>query len=64
MTALAPTLQAFFSTRLTSQYGASLEEVGQLLRHAGTATTLIYATTDQRRLAGLARRWPTGGHVA
>ena len=23
MTALAPTLQAFFSTRLTSQYGAS-----------------------------------------
>ena len=23
MTALAPTLQAFFTTRLTSQYGAS-----------------------------------------
>ena len=44
--------------------GASLEEVAQLLRHAGTATTLIYAKTDQRRLAGLARRWPTGGHVA
>ena len=41
--------------------GASLEEVAQLLRHAGTATTLIYAKTDQRRLAGLARRWPTGG---
>ena len=48
----------------TLNAGASLEEVAQLLRHAGTATTLIYAKTDQRRLAGLARRWPTGGHVA
>jgi integrase/recombinase XerD len=44
--------------------GASLEEVAQLLRHAGTATTLIYAKTDQRRLAGLARPWPTGGGVS
>ena len=44
--------------------GASLEEVAQLLRHAGTATTLIYAKTDQRRLAGLARPWPTAGDVA
>lgn len=44
--------------------GASLEEVAQLLRHAGTATTLIYAKTDQRRLAGLARPWPTGGDVS
>ena len=43
--------------------GASLEEVAQLLRHAGTATTLIYAKTDQRRLAGLARPWPTVGGV-
>ena len=44
--------------------GASLEEVAQLLRHAGTATTLIYAKTDQRRLAGLARPWPTVGGVS
>ena len=48
----------------TLNAGASLEEVAQLLRHAGTATTLIYAKTDQRRLAGLARRWPTAGDVA
>ena len=27
--------------------GASLEEVAQLLRHAGTATTMVYAKTDQ-----------------
>src|SRR5271165_704074 len=44
--------------------GASLEEVAQLLRHAGTATTVIYAKTDQDRLAGLARPWPTGGDVS
>jgi site-specific recombinase XerD len=44
--------------------GASLDEVAQLLRHAGTATTLIYAKTDQRRLAGLARPWPAAGDLA
>jgi site-specific recombinase XerD len=44
--------------------GASLDEVAQLLRHAGTATTLIYAKTDQSRLSGLARPWPTAGDVA
>jgi integrase/recombinase XerD len=44
--------------------GASLNEVAQLLRHTGTATTVIYAKTDQRRLSGLARSWPTGGDVA
>ncbi|MGH3628684.1 MAG: site-specific integrase [Sciscionella sp.] len=44
--------------------GASLEEVAQLLRHAGTATTMVYAKTDQNRLAGLARPWPTAGGIA
>ena len=44
--------------------GASLDEVAQLLRHAGTATTMIYAKTDQNRLAGLARPWPTAGGTA
>ena len=44
--------------------GASLEEVAQLLRHAGTATTMIYAKTDLNRLAVLARPWPTGGGIA
>jgi integrase/recombinase XerD len=48
----------------TLNAGASLQEVAQLLRHAGTATTLIYAKTDQRRLAGLVRPWPTAGDVA
>ena len=44
--------------------GASLDEVAQLLRHAGTATTMVYAKTDQNRLAGLARPWPTAGGIA
>ena len=44
----------------TVNAGASLEEVAQLLRHDGVATTVIYAKTDQNRLAQLARPWPTG----
>ena len=48
----------------TLNAGGSLEEVAQLLRHAGTATTLIYAKTDQRRLSMLVRPWPTGGDLA
>jgi len=42
----------------TLNAGASLEEVAQLLRHAGVATTVIYAKTNQARLAQLARPWP------
>jgi integrase/recombinase XerD len=42
----------------TLNTGASLEEVAQLMRHAGVATTVIYAKTDQGRLATLARPWP------
>jgi site-specific recombinase XerD len=44
--------------------GASLDEVAQLLRHAGAAATMVYAKTDQNRLAGLARPWPTAGGIA
>jgi integrase/recombinase XerD len=44
----------------TLNAGASLEEVAQLLRHDGVATTVVYAKTDQRRLAQLARPWPVG----
>jgi site-specific recombinase XerD len=44
----------------TLNAGASLEEVAQLLRHDGVATTVVYAKTDQNRLARLARPWPTG----
>lgn len=41
--------------------GASLEEVGQLLRHRELASTAIYAKVDQDRLVTVARRWPAGG---
>jgi site-specific recombinase XerD len=42
----------------TLNAGASLEEVAQLLRHEGIATTVVYAKTDWTRLARLARPWP------
>lgn len=40
--------------------GASMEEIGQLLRHAQERTTAIYAKVDQARLAELARPCPQG----
>lgn len=40
--------------------GGGLIEVGQLLRHASPETSAIYARSDQRALAVLARPWPTG----
>jgi integrase/recombinase XerD len=40
--------------------GASMEEIGQLLRHAQQRTTAIYAKLDQARLAELARPCPRG----
>jgi integrase/recombinase XerD len=43
----------------TLNAGAGLEEVAQLMRHAGVATTVIYAKTDQNRLRTLARPWPS-----
>ena len=43
----------------TLNAGASLDEVAQLLRHDGVATTVVYAKTDQHRLIQLARPWPT-----
>jgi site-specific recombinase XerD len=45
----------------TLNAGATLEEVAQLMRHEGVATTFIYAKTDRTRLAQLARPWPTAG---
>jgi integrase/recombinase XerD len=45
----------------TLNAGATLEEVAQLLRHEGIATTVIYAKTDRARLAQLARPWPAAG---
>ena len=40
--------------------GASLPEVGQVLRHRRLLTTAIYAKTDVPALRGLARPWPGG----
>ena len=39
--------------------GASLDEVGQLLRHRSRGSTAIYAKVDHDRLLLLARPWPT-----
>jgi integrase/recombinase XerD len=41
--------------------GASLEEIGQVLRHQRVETTAIYAKVDRGRLRELARPWPEGG---
>jgi integrase/recombinase XerD len=40
--------------------GASLEEVGQVLRHRSALTTAIYAKVDLESLRTLARPWPGG----
>jgi integrase/recombinase XerD len=38
--------------------GASLPEVGQLLRHRRTMTTAIYAKVNREALRTIARPWP------
>ncbi|WP_239342459.1 tyrosine-type recombinase/integrase [Frankia sp. CiP3] len=40
--------------------GASMEEIGQLLRHADQRTTALYARLDDARLTELARPCPQG----
>jgi site-specific recombinase XerD len=40
--------------------GASLPQVGQVLRHRSILATSIYAKVDDNALRVLARRWPTG----
>lgn len=42
--------------------GASLEEIGQVLRHQHALTTAGYAKVDHEGLRGLARPWPDGDH--
>lgn len=39
-------------------HGASLPEIGQVLRHRRPATTAVYAKVDRRALAAIARPWP------
>ena len=41
--------------------GASLPEIGQVLRHREPKTTAIYAKVDRKALRPLARPWPEGG---
>ena len=40
--------------------GASLEEIGQILRHRHPETTQIYAKLDLEALRALAPAWPGG----
>jgi len=40
--------------------GASLQDVGQVLRHRDLSTTTLYAKLDHRSLRELARPWPVG----
>jgi site-specific recombinase XerD len=40
--------------------GASLSEIGELLRHRSLQTTAIYAKVDLVSLATLALPWPGG----
>lgn len=48
----------------TLNAGASLDEVAQLLRHEGVASTVIYAKVDRSRLIALARPWPGTPHAS
>ena len=41
--------------------GASLPEVGQVLRHRSLLSTSVYAKVDQDSLRPLARPWPGAG---
>jgi site-specific recombinase XerD len=53
-------LRHSLATRLLRD-GASLTEIGELLRHRHLDTTRIYAKVDDRALAPLALPWPGGG---
>lgn len=44
--------------------GATLPEVGQVLRHRRLLSTAIYAKVDEAALGELARPWPTTGGVS
>ena len=43
------------------QRGASLQEIGDVLRHRHPATTQIYAKVDVAALQALAQPWPEEG---
>jgi site-specific recombinase XerD len=47
------------ATQMLGQ-GASLDEIGQVLRHKDPDTTAIYAKVDLKALRGLTVAWPGG----
>jgi site-specific recombinase XerD len=53
-------LRHSLATRML-RHGASLQEIGQVLRHRGVTTTEIYAKVDLAGLRALAQPWPLGG---
>jgi len=55
----AHTLRHGIATLMLSN-GASLEEIGKILRHKRPETTSIYAKVDLTALRGLAQPWPGG----
>ena len=52
-------LRHSLATRMLRQ-GASIAEIGQLLRHRSSQTTEIYAKVNQAALSALAQPWPGG----
>lgn len=44
-----------------AQQGASLDEIGDVLRHRSRASTLIYAKLDIEGLRSIAQPWPVAG---
>ena len=53
-------LRHSLATRMLRQ-GASLSEIGQVLRHRAVNTTEIYAKVDVGGLRALAQPWPVAG---
>ena len=53
-------LRHSLATRML-RHGASLPEIGQVLRHRSVNTTEIYAKVDIASLRALAQPWPLGG---
>lgn len=58
--AAAHLLRHSLATRMV-RAGASLEEIGEVLRHRSRATTELYAQVDFDALRSVARPWPLAG---
>ena len=55
-------LRHSLATRLVNA-GASLDEVGDMLRHRSRASTMVYARLDIDGLRSVAQPWPVAGGV-